>query len=87
MGTQKNRLDETVLLRTQNTCLNLMNKKIISTLRYFLCLTGPMKQFQGYSRIRVKVNEFDYLKVMVMSLINFILWRWIPNHVSCIQIF
>ena len=33
VGTQKNRLNETVLLTTQNTRLNLMGKKIIKILR------------------------------------------------------
>ena len=41
MGTQKNRLDETVLLSTQNM-FKLMNKKIIITLHFFFCLTGSM---------------------------------------------
>ena len=30
VGTQKNRLDETVLLSTQNTCLKMMDKKLIT---------------------------------------------------------
>ena len=34
MGTQRNRLDETVLLSTQNTCLNFYAN--------YFCLTGPM---------------------------------------------
>ena len=32
VGTQKNRLNETVLLRTQNTCLNEWVRKIIKIL-------------------------------------------------------
>ena len=33
MGTQKNRLNETVLLSTHNLCLNLKDKKIITIFR------------------------------------------------------
>ena len=32
VGTQKNRLNETVLLSTQNTCVQLIGKKIITVL-------------------------------------------------------
>ena len=40
MGTQKNRLDETVLLSTQNTCFKLMHKKIITILHIFTLLSS-----------------------------------------------
>ena len=44
MGTQKNRLDETVLLSSQNTCLfKLMEKKIIAILRKLYLLNWPYK--------------------------------------------
>ena len=41
MGTQKNHLDEAVLLSTQNM-FKLMGKKIITILHLKNCLTGPM---------------------------------------------
>ena len=40
MGTQKNRLNETVLLSTQNT-FNLMDKKITAILHKFVLLNWP----------------------------------------------
>ena len=42
VGTQKNRLNETVLLRTQNTCLNRWIRKKSQFYAENLCLTAPM---------------------------------------------
>ena len=40
---KKNRLDEKVLLSTQNTCFNRLGEKIITILRLKKnCLNGPM---------------------------------------------
>ena len=43
MGTQKNRLNETVLLSTQNTCLNGWISKYLQFYAYFSCLSKPME--------------------------------------------
>ena len=45
MGTQKNRLNETVLLSTQNTCLNYMDKKIIAILHLKILLLETYVSF------------------------------------------
>ena len=46
MGAQKNHLNETVLLSTQNTCLNyLMYKKIITFLRTKFVLSEPRTNY------------------------------------------
>ena len=42
MGTQKNRLDETVLFEHTKQKFKLMDKKTIAILRNFICLTSPM---------------------------------------------
>ena len=45
MGTQKNRLDETVLLSTQNICLKLWVKKYLQFYPETFCLSKPMIVF------------------------------------------
>ena len=45
VGSQKNRLDETILLEHPKHMFTLMGKKIITILRKMLCLTGSMDQF------------------------------------------
>ena len=42
MCTQKNRLNETVLLSTQNICLNCWVRKLLHFYARKLCLTGPL---------------------------------------------
>ena len=42
LGTQKNHLNETVLLSTQNTCFKLLSKKKNTILRSQVFLSGPM---------------------------------------------
>ena len=42
MGTQKNRLDETVLLGTQNICMKLRVRKYLQFYAQKLCLSKPM---------------------------------------------
>ena len=42
MGTQKNCLNETVLLGTQNICFKLMGKKILQFYAEHLCLSKPV---------------------------------------------
>ena len=44
MGTQKNCLNETVLLSNQNTCLNRWIRKQSQFYAHKFCLTGPMKR-------------------------------------------
>ena len=41
-GTQKNRLNETVLLSTQNTCLNKWVRKLLKFYANKIPLSGPM---------------------------------------------
>ena len=41
MGTQKNRLNKTVLLGTHNTMFKLIDKKLMKLLLKKVCLTGP----------------------------------------------
>ena len=43
MGTQKNRLNETVLLRTQNTCLNWWVRKQLQFFAHKISLSGPLQ--------------------------------------------
>ena len=42
VGTQKNRLIETVLLSTQNTCLKGCERKYSKFYKLKVCLSGPM---------------------------------------------
>ena len=43
VGTQKNRLNETVLLSTQNICLKLWVRKYLQFYAEFFCLSKPMR--------------------------------------------
>ena len=45
MGTHKNHLNEMVLKSTQNICLKLMDKKIVTILRYFFHLSEPLTNY------------------------------------------
>ena len=60
MGAQKNRLTETVLLSTQNTCLNWWIRKYWQFYAANVCLTGPMKYFYAAGRRRNKLH-FHYI--------------------------
>ena len=64
MGTQKNRLNETVLLSTKHM-IKLMDKKIITILHNFFVLNWP------YESIRCKNNLlFNYCKLQNKSVIS-----------------
>ena len=63
MGTQKNRLNETVLLSTQNICLLLLVRKYLQFNAEFFCLSKPVTlliRATPHSNIRVS-GESDGL--------------------------
>ena len=66
MGTQKNRLHETVLLSTQNTCLNWWIRKKSQFYSFFCVLNWP------YESIRCQSNlfTFNYCKLQNKSVIS-----------------
>ena len=47
MGTQKNRLDETVLLGTLNISLKLRKRKYLQFYSQKFCLSKPMSTYDG----------------------------------------
>ena len=47
MGTQNNRLNETVLLSTQNICLELWVRKYLQDSAEFFCLSKPVCHTYG----------------------------------------
>ena len=53
MGTQKNRLNKTVLLSTQNTCLNKWVRKQLKVYANKISLSGPMLINQEEDRLTV----------------------------------
>ena len=66
MGTLKNRLNETVLLSTQNT-FKLLDKKIIAILAKFLCLTGPTNYLREDASLLLPLQtwQLSYFKKVV----------------------
>ena len=48
MGTQKNRLNETVLLSTQNTCYNRWLRKYLQFYAKKFCLSKPVFTLNGF---------------------------------------
>ena len=45
MGTQKNRLNETVLLSTKNTCFDLYEIKLLKVYANKISLSGPINKY------------------------------------------
>ena len=50
MGTQKNRLNETVLLSIQTICLNWWVRKYLQFYAEYFCLSKPVINFQIYEK-------------------------------------
>ena len=67
VGTQKNRLNETVLLSTQNTCLNEWIRKESQFYAQKFCLTGPMS-----GCLFVKGSQTIFVEVIIMETYKFI---------------
>ena len=61
MGTQKNRLNETVLLSTQNMCLKLRVRKYLQFHAEKFCLSKPVKFLK--ERLYLMNEAADYLDV------------------------
>ena len=68
MGTQKNRLDETVLLGTQNICEKVWVRKYLQFYTQKLCLSKPMEYHQcSYLKIGSDVHIFCSLELQIFS--------------------
>ena len=82
MGTQKNRLNEKVLLSAENT-LKLIDKERNTILLSKVCLTGPMVVQQLHNHFLVKYRYFFFLALYVQ--IYLLTCRASgPNHDYCI---
>ena len=67
-GAQKTRLNETVLLSTQNILFELISKIIFTILRSKTCSTGPMMENPAFLYLRVLSS---HLKVAGIYRSNF----------------
>ena len=56
MGTQKNRLNETVLLVTQNICSNSWVRKYLQFYADFFCLSKPVCNLPALPKIHLLLN-------------------------------
>ena len=59
VGTQKNHVDETVLLSTQNM-FNLMSKKIFTILRSFFCLSKAIKTYSRGQKFHSPARNYKW---------------------------
>ena len=73
MGTQKNRLDETVLLGTQNICLKLRVRKYLQVYAQKLCLSKPMNYNKAGTVILLQFENFLNNDVFLFLKFVFIL--------------
>ena len=63
MGTQKNRLNETVLLSTQNLCLNCLVRKYLQFYAQIYCLSTPL--LYTYFQIQGIHEEYQGLPIHI----------------------
>ena len=86
MGTQKNRLNETVLLGTQNICLDCWERKYLLLYAQTFCLHAPgpinyndgtAKNENGIGPVK-QVFAFMYFTININRLIDTVFWG-IPN--------
>ena len=68
MGTQKNRLDETILLSTQNICLKLKVRKYLKFYTEIFCLFKPVATVLGTSILQYLDKECLWRLAQVRSL-------------------
>ena len=67
MGTQKNRLNETVLLSTQNICLKLWVRKYLQFYAEFFCLST---EYFSYVYGSMGISMFVKTTCMILGVNN-----------------
>ena len=72
MGTQKNRLSETVLLRTQNICSKLQVRKYLQLYAENFCLPKPVYLYRGPDQFNFTCLLFVQFCMAFVLLIVFL---------------
>ena len=83
MGTQKNRLNETVLFHTQNTCLNWWVRKYSQFYAKFFRLTGPMYFNKHFVNQKKWIPYFKRGTIRFKCTPHTLIWNMIDqDHIS-----
>ena len=88
MGTQKNRLNETVLLTTQNTCLNWWTRKYLQLYTHKISLSGSMPDPSTNCKVNLRLIVEDWTHVILVGgLCHMLSCHYIVSKTSIVAIY